>query len=311
MAFRVQIRRDTALNWTTNDPILLDGEFGYETDTGRYKIGNGIDIWSDLIYSLVGITGPTGSSGIAGTTGPTGSQGVTGPTGSSGITGPTGSQGTTGPTGSQGVTGPTGSQGTTGPTGSQGVTGPTGPSGLNVLNVNYEGSLITSSTTDINFIGSGASATGAAGQSDIFIPAGNKKSIIYGETFTIPESYQNFIYGNFTVEGTLNNYGEVIIANGGLILGATGQVNNLGTGNIRILNLTSGSSVQVIAKNFVTSPFLPLTITHGMGTTEFVYSAKEGNTSIDLDLVILNPYQVSITTVAGVTGTITFQSKLI
>jgi hypothetical protein len=69
--------------------------------------------------------------------------------------------------------------------------------------------------------------------------------------------------------------------------------------------------VQVIAKNFVTSPFLPLTITHGMGTTEFVYSAKEGNISIDLDLVILNPYQVSITTVAGVTGTITFQSKLI
>jgi len=254
MAFRVQIRRDTALNWTTNDPILLDGEFGYETDTGRYKIGNGIDVWSDLIYSLVGITGPTGS---------------------------------------------------------QGVTGPTGPSGPNVLNVKYEGSLITSSTTDINFIGSGASAIGATGKSDIFIPAGNKKTIIYGETFTIPESYQNFIYGNFTVEGTLNNYGEVVIANGGLILGATGQVNNLGTGNIRILNLTSGSSVQVIAKNFVTSPFLPLTITHGMGTTEFVYSAKEGNTSIDLDLVILNPYQVSITTVARVTGTITFQSKLI
>ena len=47
-----------------------------------------------------------------------------------------------------------------------------------------------------------------------------------------------------------------------------------------------------------------------MGTTNFVYSAKEGNTPIDLDLFILNPYQVRITTVAGVTGTITFQSKL-
>ena len=43
--------------------------------------------------------------------------------------------------------------------------------------------------------------------------AGNKKTIPYGETFTIPEYYQNFIYGDFIVEGTLNNYGEVAIAN--------------------------------------------------------------------------------------------------
>ena len=212
--------------------------------------------------------------------------------------------GPTGPAGSNGATGATGSAG------SNGVTGPTGPSGPNVLNIKYEGSLITSSTTDINFLGSGASATGGTGQSDIFIPAGNKKNIPYGETFTIPEYYQNFIYGDFIVEGTLNNYGEVVIANGGLILGATGQVNNLGTGNVRLLNLTSGSSVQVIARNFVTLPFLPLTITHGMGTTDFIYSVKEGNSPIDVDLTILNPYQVRITTVAGVTGSIVFQSKL-
>ena len=106
MAFRVQIRRDTTLNWTTNDPILLDGEFGYETDTGRYKIGNGVDVWSDLIYSLVGITGPTGGTGATGATGLTGPTGITGPTGSQGIQGPTGE---TGPTGSQGNQGPTGS----------------------------------------------------------------------------------------------------------------------------------------------------------------------------------------------------------
>ena len=105
MAFRVQIRRDTLLNWTTNDPILLDGEFGYETDTGRYKIGNGVDVWSDLIYSLVGITGPTGG------TGSTGATGATGLTGSTGITGPTGSQGIQGPTGDTGATGATGATG--------------------------------------------------------------------------------------------------------------------------------------------------------------------------------------------------------
>ena len=126
MAFRVQIRRDTSLNWGTNDPILLDGEFGYETDTGRYKIGNGVDVWSDLIYSLVGVTGPTGGTGATGSTGATGltgSIGITGPTGSQGIQGPTGE---TGPTGSQGIQGPTGE---TGPIGSQGIQGPTGPTG--------------------------------------------------------------------------------------------------------------------------------------------------------------------------------------
>ena len=110
MAFRVQIRRDTLLNWNTNDPVLLDGEFGYETDTGRYKIGNGVDVWSDLIYSLVGITGPTGSTGVTGPTGPTGSTGVTGPTGPTGSSGPIGN---TGPQGSQGSTGPTGPTGPT------------------------------------------------------------------------------------------------------------------------------------------------------------------------------------------------------
>lgn len=92
MAFRVQIRRDTSLNWVTNDPILLDGEFGYETDTGRYKIGNGIDSWSDLIYSLVGITGPTGAAG-SGATGDIGFTGPTGPIGPQGEIGSTGPQG--------------------------------------------------------------------------------------------------------------------------------------------------------------------------------------------------------------------------
>lgn len=41
MAFRIQLRRDIASNWTTNNPILLSGELGIETDTARFKIGNG------------------------------------------------------------------------------------------------------------------------------------------------------------------------------------------------------------------------------------------------------------------------------
>jgi len=39
MAIRIQLRRDTASNWTTNNPLLYPGEMGIETDTGKFKIG--------------------------------------------------------------------------------------------------------------------------------------------------------------------------------------------------------------------------------------------------------------------------------
>ena len=51
MAVKIQFRRDTASNWTSNNPVLSDGELGLETDTSRYKIGNGSSAWSALSYS--------------------------------------------------------------------------------------------------------------------------------------------------------------------------------------------------------------------------------------------------------------------
>ena len=43
-------RRDTASNWTNNNPTLLDGEFGWETDTKKLKIGDGSTAWQSLDY---------------------------------------------------------------------------------------------------------------------------------------------------------------------------------------------------------------------------------------------------------------------
>lgn len=48
----IQIRKDTAANWTTNNPTLLSGEIGLETDTRRVKIGDGATLWNALAYSL-------------------------------------------------------------------------------------------------------------------------------------------------------------------------------------------------------------------------------------------------------------------
>ena len=128
---RIQYRRGTASQWTSVNPVLAEGEIGYETDTGKQKIGNGSLNWNSLAY--IQTVGPTGPQGNLGNTGPTGPQGSVGDTGALGPTGPQGSLGNTGPTGPQGATGNTGALGPTGPqglTGNTGSVGPTGPQGL-------------------------------------------------------------------------------------------------------------------------------------------------------------------------------------
>jgi hypothetical protein len=161
MAYRIQFRRDTTANWTSINPILLQGEFAYSLDTGFAKIGDGSSTWSQLTY--FGGTGPTGPVGATGQAvyilGPTGyvfppgasgigftGSGVSNITSSGGyvtvtITGGVGATGATGNTGATGAdstvpgpTGPTGANSTVpGPTGATGadstVPGPTGPTG--------------------------------------------------------------------------------------------------------------------------------------------------------------------------------------
>jgi hypothetical protein len=50
MAVIIQIRRDTSEHWTSINPVLAEGEKGYETDTGQFKIGDGIRHWTSLGY---------------------------------------------------------------------------------------------------------------------------------------------------------------------------------------------------------------------------------------------------------------------
>lgn len=47
---RILVRRGTATEWTTANPILASGEFGYESNTGKFKVGNGSSNWSALKY---------------------------------------------------------------------------------------------------------------------------------------------------------------------------------------------------------------------------------------------------------------------
>lgn len=71
---RIQIRRGTAAQWTNANPTLYAGEFGYETDTNKVKLGNGTTAWNSLAYvsleydTFAGLTATLTNKTISGST---------------------------------------------------------------------------------------------------------------------------------------------------------------------------------------------------------------------------------------------------
>ncbi len=69
MTVSIQLKRDTASNWTSSDRVLLAGELGIETDTNKFKIGDGTTAWTSLNYSSADLSTAvllTGDQTIAG-----------------------------------------------------------------------------------------------------------------------------------------------------------------------------------------------------------------------------------------------------
>jgi hypothetical protein len=115
----IQLRRGTAAQWVTANPTLAAGETGFETDTGKFKLGNGSQSWTALKYAggggiEVSETAPAspdqGALWFNSTNGITYirydsywielSPAITGPAGAAGATGATGATGPAGPAGS-------------------------------------------------------------------------------------------------------------------------------------------------------------------------------------------------------------------
>lgn len=66
---QIQVRRGTAAQWTSANSTLASGEFGFETDTGKVKIGNGSTAWTSLGYIGAGtVTSITAGTGLSGGT---------------------------------------------------------------------------------------------------------------------------------------------------------------------------------------------------------------------------------------------------
>jgi hypothetical protein len=114
MTSRLQNRRDIASAWTSANPTLAAGEMGLETDTSKFKLGDGVTAWNSLAYAYT--AGAAGAQGLTGTQGVQGIQGITGTQGLTGIQGADGLNGAQGLTGTQGVQGLLGLQGLEGTT---------------------------------------------------------------------------------------------------------------------------------------------------------------------------------------------------
>ena len=67
MAIQIQLRRGTASQWTTANTLLAQGELGLETDTNKFKFGDGVTTWNSLPYYANGSVTSVALSG--GTTG--------------------------------------------------------------------------------------------------------------------------------------------------------------------------------------------------------------------------------------------------
>jgi hypothetical protein len=52
MATRMQQRRGTAEQWTIANPVLAAGEIGWESDTNKFKMGDGVNEWEELDYFI-------------------------------------------------------------------------------------------------------------------------------------------------------------------------------------------------------------------------------------------------------------------
>lgn len=66
-----------SIEWALDNPMLRPGECAYESDTGRYKIGNGVDLYIELPYQAE--SGSAGQAGPSGPSGPAGPRGQVGP----------------------------------------------------------------------------------------------------------------------------------------------------------------------------------------------------------------------------------------
>ena len=286
MAVKIQFRRSTAAEWTSANPLLAIGEMGLETDTGKFKVGNGSNNWTTLAYSS-GTTGPAGSIAIGTTT--TSAAGGSAVVNNSG-TSTAATLNFTIPRGSTGPTGPTGPTGAVGPTGPS-VTGPTGP-------VSTEPSVVPGPTGATGATGAASTVTGPTGPNGATGATGPTGPAVTGPTGPS---------GVISVTGPITNSGTSTSANIGinqsLISIANTQVTGLGAAATATNTLTLGSTTLTLGGTITSVSGLTLeSPTLNIGTSVVF----EGTTAdaYETTLQVTDPTADRTVTIQNATGTV-------
>ena len=204
ISVRVQHNRMSASDWASSSLILLDGELGVESDTGKVKVGNGRDRFSALQY----LTGPKGDRGEIGPRGADGvmrfealtseqKESLRGPQGPTGQTGP---QGNTGPAGPAGPRGPEGQRG---PRGADGIVRFNEPEIQRILSdYALKSEVPTYRIAKGDISGGGVGANGTIRTSDIMNPDGIKVGDIIEDYWSSATSVNQGFWKVTAVNGT-------------------------------------------------------------------------------------------------------------
>ena len=132
----------------------------------------------------------------------------------------------------------------------------------------------------------------------------------------IPQNYQYWVYSDLTIDGTLVNYGQIVIANGGLVLGASGSFNNNGllsfvnfSGSGMTPSYNDSLTIQFTQSNTVFGPSVSAIVKDGSLTASKLDTGVNGGATAGYILSVDSNGQFSWLLPTTSTSQITYDDK--
>jgi hypothetical protein len=227
------------LYWSSNDTNISILSTGTQSNPDRPSVPSVILTAQQVMYTQLGATGSSGTSGLSGTSGSTGISGTSGLSGSSGTSGNNGTSGTSGLTGTNGTSGLTGTSGTSGLTGTSGTSGLTGTSGTS----GTSGTRGTSGTSGLAGTSGTSGNNGTSGTSGLTGTSGTSGTTgTSGVNGTSGTSGTRGTSGTSGLTGTSGTSGLTGTSGTSGLTGTSGTSGNNGTSGTSGNNGTSGTS---------------------------------------------------------------------
>jgi hypothetical protein len=270
MPTTIQIRRAPAASWSAAT-VLSDGELGYETDTGNFKVGDGSTQWSSLAYQLPYSNGLGNRSSTA-----TSTLAIDHQSDRVGI-------GTTTPSETLDVVGNAEFNGNATISGTLGVTGNTTLSGDLAVNASTSADITTTTTTATVFntnattlnVG-GAATTISVGAATGTATINNATTAIIGNATvggTLSVTGNSTLSGTLSVTGNTTMTGDLAVNGGDITTTATGTATVFNT-NATTLNVGGAATTVALGAAAATVSIGNLSMNAGYGSIAPVYGCR-------------------------------------